>query len=111
MSTDPAAAGPNTTNGEENGPGFRFFDERRNPPPSGLVDRFIRRFRLTAHLTAMLCLYALGALILGIALAPALYFLDWALPTARRLGGVAGLIGQKFATAVQVDKLVEVSSE
>lgn len=90
LSRDPSAAGPNTTSGE----GLKLFDERRNPPPSGLVDWFIRRFRLTAHLTAILCLYAVGALALGIALAPALYFLDLALPTSRRLGGVLSLIGQ-----------------
>jgi acetyltransferase-like isoleucine patch superfamily enzyme len=74
--------------------GVRLFDERRNPPPRGFVDRFIRRFRFAAQLMAILCLYAVGALAGGIALAPALYFLYWALPASRTLPGAFSWIGQ-----------------
>ena len=93
--SDPA---PTSTDGAVSG--FKFFDERRNPAPSGLVDRFIRRFRFTAHLAAILCLYAVGALAVGLALAPALYFLRWALPFFRRLDGPVGWIGQGASLGV-----------
>lgn len=49
---------------------------RYNPPAAGMVDGFIRRFKMAAHLLALLALYALAATAIGCALAPALWFLD-----------------------------------
>lgn len=42
------------------------------PAPRGRIDRFIRRFQRTTHLLAMLALYALVSVVIGLALAPAL---------------------------------------
>lgn len=49
---------------------------RYNPPARGVVDRFIRRFEVPAHLLAVLALYLLAATAIGLALAPAIWFLD-----------------------------------
>jgi len=55
------------------------FGTRHNPPAHGAVDRFIRRFSQASLLLAVSVLYALIATALGLALAPALWFLDgWA---------------------------------
>lgn len=50
---------------------------RYNPPATGALDRFVRRFELLSHLLAILALYALAATALGAALAPALWFFAW----------------------------------
>ena len=47
-----------------------------NPPPAGALDRFIRRFGAFSHLVAVLVMYALVAVVAGLALAPALAFID-----------------------------------
>jgi acetyltransferase-like isoleucine patch superfamily enzyme len=47
-----------------------------NPPASGAVDRFIRRFNVVSHILAVMALYAVAATAIGVALAPALWFLD-----------------------------------
>ena len=52
------------------------FPHVKNPPPSGLVDRFIRRFGVLSHVAAILALYVLAALAAGLALAPSLWFLS-----------------------------------
>jgi len=49
---------------------------RNNPPASGPIDRFIRRFATVTHVTAILALYAVATTAIGAALAPALWFLD-----------------------------------
>lgn len=49
---------------------------RYNPPARGAVDRFIRRFEVPAHLLAVLSLYLLAASAIGLALAPAIGFLE-----------------------------------
>lgn len=63
------------------------FGTRHNPPPRGAVDRFIRRFGQLSLMLAVLALHAMMAAAAGLALAPALWFVDawsgWA-------GGVAG---------------------
>jgi acetyltransferase-like isoleucine patch superfamily enzyme len=57
------------------------------PPPSSFVDRFIRRFNFVSYMAATLLMYAVAASALGLAAAPALWFLTetvgWAasLPT------------------------------
>src|SRR5215470_1462960 len=58
-----------------------------SPPPSSFLDRFIRRFNFVSYMAATLAMYAIAATALGIAAAPALWFLTettgWAasLPT------------------------------
>lgn len=52
-----------------------------NPPPKGALDRFIRRFGEFSHTALIVLLYAVIILAFGLALAPALWFLDqcWSL--------------------------------
>jgi len=50
-----------------------FFDPERNPPATGPVDRFVRRFNAISYALAVLVLYAVGASALGLALSPALW--------------------------------------
>jgi acetyltransferase-like isoleucine patch superfamily enzyme len=52
-----------------------------NPPAKGPLDRFIRRFGAFSHLALIVLMYAVFAMAFGLALAPALWFLDlcWAL--------------------------------
>jgi len=52
------------------------FSGIKNPPANGMVDRFIRRFGVLSHALAILLLYAMAAIAIGLALAPALWFLD-----------------------------------
>jgi len=49
---------------------------RNNPPATGAIDRFIRRFGVVSHVLAILSLYAVATTAIGVALAPALWFLD-----------------------------------
>jgi hypothetical protein len=53
-----------------------MFDESRNPPPRNAVDRFIRRFKYTAYLAALLSLYLVATTAIGLALAPALWLVE-----------------------------------
>lgn len=48
-----------------------------NPPATGAIDRFIRRFNVVSHVLAVLLLYAVAATAIGAALAPALWFLGY----------------------------------
>jgi acetyltransferase-like isoleucine patch superfamily enzyme len=59
----------------------KAFSHIENPPPVSFLDRFIRRFGVFSHVAAILALYALAAIVIGLALAPALWFLNqcWAL--------------------------------
>jgi acetyltransferase-like isoleucine patch superfamily enzyme len=52
------------------------FGTRWNPPPRGRFDRFVRRFGMLTHVAAVLGLYVLAALAIGLAVAPALWFVD-----------------------------------
>ncbi|MCX7033272.1 MAG: hypothetical protein NT046_04785 [Arenimonas sp.] len=54
--------------------GHVSFGTRHNPPPRGAVDRFIRRFNQLSLLVVVLAMYALVSTVLGLALAPALWF-------------------------------------
>jgi acetyltransferase-like isoleucine patch superfamily enzyme len=47
-----------------------------NPPAKGPIDRFIRRFGELSHTLLLLALYAVAAIAYGLALAPALWFLQ-----------------------------------
>jgi acetyltransferase-like isoleucine patch superfamily enzyme len=49
---------------------------RYNTPEMGSIDHFIRRFNTLAHGIVILLLYALAATAYGLALAPALWFLE-----------------------------------
>jgi hypothetical protein len=62
---------------------------RRDLPPRSALDRFIRRFQHVSHLVAVLALYAVAALALGIALAPALWMIDRARAFAGPLSGLS----------------------
>jgi acetyltransferase-like isoleucine patch superfamily enzyme len=63
------------------------FGTRHNPPARGAVDRFIRRFSQLSLVLVVLALHALMAVAAGLALAPALWFVDaWSEWTS----GVAG---------------------
>ncbi len=64
-----------------------MVDVSWNPPPRNALDRFIRRFNLLAYLTAILLLYAIGSTAIGLALAPALWFLDAVGPPVHGLSG------------------------
>ena len=55
-------------------------DQRKNPPPSGRLDRLLRRFARASYGIAVLLLYVLASSALGLALAPALGFWSWAAP-------------------------------
>lgn len=52
------------------------FADIKNPPVTGMVDRFIRRFGVVSHALAILVLYAVASIAIGLALAPALWFLS-----------------------------------
>ncbi|MBS1785531.1 MAG: hypothetical protein JST24_08905 [Acidobacteria bacterium] len=58
-------------------------DQRKNPPPTGWLDRLMRRFARASYGAAVLLLYVLASSALGLALMPAFGF--WHL--AGRLGG------------------------
>lgn len=51
---------------------MKQFDESLNPPPTGPLDRLIRRFNLLSYLLATLALYAIGACAAGLAMVPSL---------------------------------------
>lgn len=52
-----------------------YFDERNNPKPTSVVDRFIRRFNNVSYAAAVVALYAIGASALGVALTPSIWML------------------------------------
>ena len=60
---------------------------RRDPPPRSALDRFIRRFQHVSHFVAVLAVYAVAALALGLALTPALWLIDRARSLAAPLAG------------------------
>lgn len=64
-----------------------FFDPLRNPPPSGAVDRFVRRFNSASYAAAVLLLYGVCASALGVALAPALWLVRRWGPELWQAGG------------------------
>jgi acetyltransferase-like isoleucine patch superfamily enzyme len=59
-----------------------------NPPARNLVDRLIRRYNNAAYATTVLCLYLVGCVGLGIALAPALWLIAKAGPMILALNGL-----------------------
>lgn len=59
---------------------MRFFSEADSPAPTGLVDRFVRRFRATAYVMATIALYLTAASALGLALVPTLLVVRRAAP-------------------------------
>ncbi len=71
-----------------------------SPPPRSLLDRFIRRFQFVSYMTAVLALYAIAASAMGLALAPALWFLDHAALWAAALPGILAWIGIGFSVAL-----------
>jgi hypothetical protein len=59
---------------------MKFFNEADNPAPTGAVDRFVRRYRATAHVLATAVLYVIAASALGLALVPTLLIARTAVP-------------------------------
>lgn len=78
-------------------PAYRFFDESRNPPPTGPLDRLVRSCGAPMHLVMVLGLYALGVVAMGLALAPALAFLDRVVPVLWERGSAVRWIGSGAA--------------
>ena len=56
-----------------------------SPPPTTFVDRFIRRFNFVSYFAATLLMYAIASTALGIAAAPALWFLSYTIGWAATL--------------------------
>lgn len=64
------------------------FGTRYNPPAKTAWDRFVRRFGRLMHVAAVLAVYAVSAAAIGLALAPALWFLDAWAPIATSSAGL-----------------------
>jgi hypothetical protein len=63
------------------------FGTRYNPPAKTAWDRFVRRFGPLMHVAAILALYAVFAAAIGLALAPALWFMHaWTPMAANHIG-------------------------
>jgi hypothetical protein len=77
-----------------------LFDTTRNPPPSGNVDRFVRRFNSLSYGAAVLVLYAIGASALGVALYPALWMIRRWAPALWQSGGFAHLLALALLLSV-----------
>ena len=56
-----------------------------SPPPTTFLDRFIRRFNFVSYMSATLLMYAIASMALGIAAAPALWFLSYTIGWAATL--------------------------
>jgi hypothetical protein len=69
-------------------PGDADLRTAYNPPARGALDRLIRRFGAIAHVLATLAVYAIIALAIGLALAPALWFLAAWLEGIASQGGI-----------------------
>jgi len=59
---------------------LKFFDERDNPAPSGIIDRFIRRFPALSHLLVGTLLFSIGGTALGLAFTPSIMLIARAWP-------------------------------
>jgi len=66
---------------------MRAFAPGDNPPPSGGLDRLIRRFPSASHAIAGVVLYASIAAALGLALTPSLMLASYAAPPLLASGG------------------------
>ena len=62
---------------------MKFFDEKDNPEPTNLADRFIRRFSRLSYGVTVLAVYLMAASAVGLALVPSLLLVNAAGP---RLG-------------------------
>ena len=84
---------------------MKFFDERDNPPPTGWVDRFIRRFPASSHLLVGILLFTMGGSALGFAMIPSIAIVGytgpilwhsesiWRWPAIGLLAGFSCLLG------------------
>ncbi len=75
-------------------------DQSKNPPPTNLLDRLLRRFSRVAYGLAVLLMYALASTALGLALAPALWIWAHLLHLAARFPPVLHWFGAGFSLAL-----------
>ena len=59
---------------------MKFFDEEDNPVPTGAVDRFIRRFSSLSYALAVIAVYVIAAMAVGLALVPSFLLVNRAGP-------------------------------
>ena len=59
---------------------MRYFSAADNPPPTGVVDRFVRRFHRVSYALAVLAIYLIAATALGLALVPSVLAGSCAVP-------------------------------
>jgi acetyltransferase-like isoleucine patch superfamily enzyme len=71
-------------------------DQSKNPPPINRFERLLRRFARGTYALAVLGLYALAALAIGVALAPAIALTRLLLSVFPQSDGVGGLVLQGF---------------
>ena len=78
---------------------MKYFEDADNPPPSGWVDRFVRRFNAVSYGIAVLAIYTSAASALGLALIPSLLIVGrwgpplWHVQSWIRWPVLGGLIG------------------
>lgn len=77
------------------------FGTRYNPPARTAWDRFVRRFGPLMHLATVLALYVVSAAAIGLALAPALWFMHLWTPMADSHAGLShwSLLGVGYGMA------------
>jgi acetyltransferase-like isoleucine patch superfamily enzyme len=75
-------------------------DDSLNPPPSGLLDRLVRRYSRAAYVVVVLGLYLLVATALALALAPAIWWWQWVAAGSASWSFPARGVALGFATAV-----------
>jgi len=76
----------------------RYFTPSDNPPPTGAVDRFVRRFNRVSYALAVFAIYVIAAAALGLALVPSLWIVGRVGPALWRWRSLArwpllGLVG------------------
>ena len=83
---------------------MRYFRATENPPPTGAVDRFVRRYNGVSYSLAVVAIYLMAAAALGLALLPSLAMVSglapglwhwtswWRWPLLGMLGGAAAFL-------------------
>jgi hypothetical protein len=63
---------------------MRYFNLADNPPATGPLDRFVRRFNGVSYALAVLAIYVIAAAALGLALVPSLWVMGHVVPAVWR---------------------------